>query len=158
MPGTAPRGGLMVVGEPPGVPPPSVRRSDEAMLGGTVASRPAGEQEADREPDYRFSLANERTLLAWIRTALALDAGGLAVIRYAPPLAITGAREGVGIVLVLLGAVTAGASYRRFVRVTRAMRAGRPLPVTSLPRLLAMSMFVLSLVVGALLLVDRLRG
>ncbi|HSO51509.1 MAG TPA: DUF202 domain-containing protein, partial [Actinomycetes bacterium] len=39
-----------------------------------------------REPDYRFSLANERTLLAWVRTALALDAAGLGVIRFAPPL------------------------------------------------------------------------
>jgi putative membrane protein len=123
-----------------------------------VASRPAGERDVDREPDYRFSLANERTLLAWIRTALALSAGGLAVIRYAPPLGINGAREAVGIVLVLLGAITAGASYRRFVRVNRAMRTGRPLPVTSLPRLLAMSLFVLSLVVGVLLLVDQLKG
>jgi putative membrane protein len=122
-----------------------------------VASRPAGgEEEADREPDYRFTLANERTLLAWIRTALALDAGGLAVIRYAPPLAVTGAREGLGIVLVLLGAVTASASYRRFVRVDRAIRAGRPLPVPSLPRLLSASIFVLSLVVMALLLADRI--
>jgi putative membrane protein len=122
-----------------------------------LASLPAGgDEETDREPDYRFSLANERTLLAWIRTALALDAAGLAVIRYAPPLAIGGAREGVGIVLVLLGAVTAGASYRRYVRVTRAMRAGRPLPVTSLPRMLSISLFVLSLGVGILLLVDRL--
>jgi putative membrane protein len=123
-----------------------------------VASPPAGEEHADREPDYRFSLANERTLLAWMRTALALDAGGLGVIRFAPPLAISGAREGVGIVLVLLGAVCAGAAYRRFVRVNRAMRTGRPLPVTSLPRLLALSIFVLSMAVGALLLVDRLRA
>jgi putative membrane protein len=29
------------------------------------------------EPDYRFTLANERTFLAWIRTALALLAGGV---------------------------------------------------------------------------------
>jgi len=128
-------------------------------LGGTVASRPAGdEEEAAREPDYRFTLANERTLLAWIRTALALDAGGLVVIRYAPTLALAGAREGVGIVLVLLGTLTAGASYRRFVRVDRAMRAGRPLPVTSLPRLLSMSLVVLSLAVMVLLLVDRIGG
>lgn len=127
------------------------------MLGGTVASRPAGgEEETDKEPDYRFSLANERTLLAWIRTALALDAGGLAVIRYAPSLAVGGAREGVGIVLVVLGALTAGASYRRFVRVGRAMRAGRPLPVTSLPRLVSISILVLSLAVAVLLVVDRI--
>ena len=124
-----------------------------------MATRPAGgEEEGAREPDYRFTLANERTLLAWIRTALALDAGGLAVIRYAPPLAVGGAREGLGIVLVLLGAITAGASYRRFVRVDRAIRAGRPLPLTSLPRLLSMSMLVLSLAVTVLLLVDRLGG
>ena len=38
----------------------------------------------DLEPDYRFSLANERTLLAWVRTALALDVAGLGVIRFAP--------------------------------------------------------------------------
>lgn len=134
-----------------------VRRSDDGEAGGTVASRPAGgeEEEAAREPDYRFTLANERTLLAWIRTALALDAAGLAVIRYAPELAVHGAREGVGIVLVLIGAITAWASYRRFVRIDQAMRAGRPLPVTSLPRLLSMSMFVLSLAVVVLLLADR---
>jgi putative membrane protein len=33
----------------------------------------------EREPDYRFTLANERTFLAWIRTALGLVAGGIAV-------------------------------------------------------------------------------
>ena len=31
------------------------------------------------EPDPRFTLANERTFLAWIRTALALIAGGVAL-------------------------------------------------------------------------------
>jgi putative membrane protein len=122
-----------------------------------VASRPAGGEDDDaaREPDYRFTLANERTLLAWIRTALALDAGGLAVIRYAPTLAVTGAREVIGTALVLIGAIIAGTSYRRFVRVDRAIRVGHPLPATSLPRLLSVSMFVLSAVVVVLLLVDR---
>jgi putative membrane protein len=122
-----------------------------------VASRPAGGEDDDaaREPDYRFTLANERTLLAWIRTSLALDAGGLAIIRYAPPLAVTGAREAIGTALVLVGAVIAGTSYRRFVRVDQAIRVGRPLPATALPRLLSATMFVLSLVVVVLLVVDR---
>jgi putative membrane protein len=36
------------------------------------------------EPDYRFTLANERTFLAWIRTSLALLAGGVAVVQLVP--------------------------------------------------------------------------
>ncbi len=110
-----------------------------------------------REPDYRFTLANERTLLAWIRTSLALDAGGLAVIRFAPALGIAGARESIGTALVLVGAITAAASYRRFVRVDRAMRTGRPLPLTSLPLLLAVTLVVLSVLVFVLLVVAWLR-
>jgi uncharacterized membrane protein YidH (DUF202 family) len=38
----------------------------------------------EQEPDYRFTLANERTFLAWIRTALALIAGGIAVAQLVP--------------------------------------------------------------------------
>jgi putative membrane protein len=36
-------------------------------------------QQQGQEPDYRFSLANERTFLAWIRTALAILASGVAL-------------------------------------------------------------------------------
>lgn len=131
---------------------------DAIRLEGTVAGDGEEARDQPREPDYRFTLANERTLLAWIRTALALDAGGLAVVRFAPSLGIAGAREGIGAVLVLVGAITAAASYRRFVRVDRAMRAGRPLPVTSLPRLLAGILVVLSVLVFVLLVLDRLRA
>ena len=107
-----------------------------------------------REPDYRFSLANERTLLAWVRTALALDAAGLGVVRFAPPLA--GAREAVGVALVLLGALAAWSGYRRFVATGRAIRAGAPLPASSAPRVLATILAGLSLLIVALLLADRL--
>jgi putative membrane protein len=112
------------------------------------------DDDGGREPDYRFTLANERTLLAWVRTTLALDAAGLGVIRFAPPLA--GARETVGVVLVLLGALTAWSGYRRFVAAGRAIRAGAPLPASSAPRVLASAMAALSLVIVALLLADRL--
>jgi putative membrane protein len=113
--------------------------------------------EQPREPDYRFTLANERTLLAWIRTVLALDAAGLGVIRFGPPLWFGGGREAAGIVLILLGSVTAGGGYRRWVRVDRAIRAGEPLPPSSLPRLLSVSLAALSLLLVPLLLVERLR-
>jgi putative membrane protein len=110
-----------------------------------------------REPDYRFSLANERTLLAWVRTSLALDVAGLGVIRFAPPLGVPGGRELVGGVLVLLGAATAWSGYRRFLATDHAIRAGAPLPAHAAPRILAAALAVVSLAILLLLLVDQLR-
>ena len=101
-----------------------------------------------REPDYRFSLANERTLLAWVRTALALDAAGLGVVRFAPPLGGPAGRAAIGGVLVLLGAVTAWSGHRRFVATDRAMRTGADLPVSRFPAVLA-----ILVALGAILLV-----
>jgi putative membrane protein len=109
------------------------------------------------EPDYRFSLANERTLLAWVRTALALDVAGLGVVRFAPPLGFPGGRELIGGVLVLLGAVTAWSGYRRFLAADHAIRAGAPLPAHAAPRILAAALAVVSLAILLLLLVDQLR-
>ena len=110
-----------------------------------------------REPDYRFSLANERTLLAWVRTALALDVAGLGVIRFAPALGWAGGRELVGGVLVLFGAATAWSGYRRFLATDRAIRAGDPLPAAAAPRVLAAALAGLSLVVLARRAVDQVR-
>ena len=108
-----------------------------------------------REPDYRFTLANERTLLAWVRTALALDAAGLGVVRFAPELGWPGSREAVGGVLVLLGAVTAWSGHRRFLATDRAMRAGAPLPEHAAPGFLAAALAAVSVVVLVLLAVDQ---
>jgi putative membrane protein len=110
-----------------------------------------------REPDYRFSLANERTLLAWVRTALALDVAGLGVIRFAPTLGWPGGRELVGGVLVLFGAATAWSGYRRFLATDQAIRAGDPLPAHAAPRILAAALAAVSVVVLALLAIDQLR-
>ena len=109
-----------------------------------------------REPDYRFSLANERTLLAWVRTALALDAAGLGVVRFAPPLGWPGGREVVGGVLILCGAATAWSGYRRFLATDRAIRAGDPLPAHAAPRVLAAALAAISLAVLVLMVVDQL--
>ena len=109
-----------------------------------------------REPDYRFSLANERTLLAWVRTALALDAAGLGVVRFAPTLGWSGSPEVLGGLLVLLGAVTAWSGYRRFLATDRAIRAGAPLPAHAAPRILAAALAAISVAVLALLVVDQL--
>jgi putative membrane protein len=101
-------------------------------------------------------LANERTLLAWVRTTLALDAAGLGVVRFAPPLGIPGGRELVGGVLILLGAATAWSGYRRFLATDRAMRSGDPLPAHAAPRVLAATLAAISLAILIMLVVDQL--
>jgi putative membrane protein len=89
-------------------------------------------------PDYRYSLANERTFLAWIRTALALDAGGLGVAGFLPPLRIPHLREVIAIGLMVLGSAIAFRAVDRRTRNERAMRLGRPLPPSRFPGVLAM--------------------
>lgn len=85
------------------------------------------------EPDYRFTLANERTFLAWIRTALALIAGGVAVAQLLGPFAVAWGRHGLATALIAAGAALAVASVRRWRRVQQAMRTNADLPPTHLP-------------------------
>ncbi|HEX6969644.1 MAG TPA: DUF202 domain-containing protein [Micromonosporaceae bacterium] len=94
-------------------------------------------REVGTTPDYRFSLANERTFLAWIRTALALIAGGLAAGQFLPPLPARYAREGIAVVLLLLGAVVAVRAVSHYNRSERAMRLNEDLPASPFPALLA---------------------
>ena len=108
------------------------------------------------EPDPRFTFANERTFLAWIRTALALDAAGLAVIQLLPPFGVPYVRERIGIACVALAAAVAGSSYRRWERNERALRTDAPLPQTALPRLLGAGVAAASFItLLALLLANR---
>lgn len=103
------------------------------------------------EPDYRFTLANERTFLAWIRTALSLAAGGLgalALIDERPT------RDVVGLILLTLSFVTAVASYRRWALNERAMRQAIPLPASRLPMVIAVGTAGLGVVGAILLLID----
>ncbi|MFG3054269.1 YidH family protein [Kitasatospora sp. NPDC048239] len=92
------------------------------------------------EPDYRFSLANERTFLAWIRTALGLLAGGIAVDQLTPDVAPAPLRIALAVVCALGGAVLGAAAYRRWTRIEAAMRAGAPLPHS--PYMLALAVGV----------------
>lgn len=99
-------------------------------------------------PDYRFSLANERTFLAWIRTALALVAGGLACAQFLPALPIAHLREAIAVGLLLLGAAVALRAVDHWARTERAMRLGADLPASRFPAVLA-----IIVALGALLLV-----
>ena len=102
-------------------------------------------------PDYRFTLANERTFLAWIRTALAMAAGGLGVVHLLPEF---GGREVLGIGLLGLSLVVAVASYRRWVMLETSMRRGEPLPPSRLPALLATATALVGVGAALLLVLD----
>lgn len=103
------------------------------------------------DPDYRFSLANERTFLAWIRTALALLAGGVAAVQLVPAFKFHGGRLILGITLVVLSIMVAAGSYYRWTANERAMRLGHSLQPSLVPRLLAGGLTLIALL--ALLLV-----
>ncbi|MEQ4302516.1 DUF202 domain-containing protein [Plantactinospora sp. B6F1] len=99
-------------------------------------------------PDYRFSLANERTFLAWLRTGLALVAGGLAIAQFLPPLPVPHLREALAVALLLLGGVVAVRAVDHWARTERAIRLGEELPASRFPAVLA-----LLIGLGAVLLV-----
>jgi len=67
--------------------------------------------------DARFLLANERTLLAWIRTSLAIEAGGVALS------AVHRYHGFIGASVLLLGAIVALIGYHRFRAADKAIRA-----------------------------------
>ncbi|MBF4161675.1 YidH family protein [Nocardioides acrostichi] len=101
------------------------------------------------EPDYRFSLANERTFLAWIRTALALLAGGVAVRTIASSFTDVEQQVLSGL-LIGLGVVCAVAAWWRWARSERAMRTGEPLPASGLTVALALGVVLVAALVLAL--------
>ena len=102
-----------------------------------------------REPDYRFSLANERTFLAWIRTALSLLAGGVLLEQFATKLEPRLVVVGLAIGLALLSAVLSAVAYFRWKGNEIAMRHDRPLPATIALPLLALSAAIVSTIIAA---------
>lgn len=108
--------------------------------------------EVGESPDYRFSLANERTFLAWVRTALAMMAAGIAVVQFVPGLPVV--RHILGLILITLGGVLAGVSYEHWERNERAMRLGEQLPRSAVPRLVAVVLALAAFTALALTITD----
>ncbi|GGM19368.1 membrane protein [Dactylosporangium sucinum] len=96
---------------------------------------PAEVRSEGTTPDYRFSLANERTFLAWLRTALALVGGGLAVAQFLPGHRL---RLVIAVSLFALGALVALRGVDHWSRSERAMRLGEALPPSRFPAILAL--------------------
>jgi putative membrane protein len=123
-------------------------REDEEMRTSERGRWPSWVYAAGVEPDYRFSLANERTFLAWIRTALALVAAGVAVDAF-PLSASERLQTWLAVLLVLLGMTCAIASWFRWARAERAMRTRKPLPSSGLTAWLALGLVVVAAVLLA---------
>jgi putative membrane protein len=101
------------------------------------------------EPDPRFTLANERTFLAWIRTSLALLAGGIAVEAFSSDVFLEPVRRGLSVLLLLLGMILSAGAAVRWLRVEGSLRTNRPLPLPLIAPLLAAGCAVAAAVVIA---------
>src|SRR6266536_5143728 len=111
----------------------AIAEDETAMREDHAAMREAGD---GTEPDARFTFANERTFLAWSRTALALVVAGLAVAQLLPPFpGVPWGRRLLGVPLIVLGAVLSVIGYVEWGRNQRALRRGEPLPRSLLPRI-----------------------
>ncbi|GAA1036864.1 DUF202 domain-containing protein [Virgisporangium ochraceum] len=103
------------------------------------------------EPDPRFSFANERTTLAWLRTALALIAAGVSVEVFLDPL--TGwVRKAVAVLLLALGVVCSVGAFVRWARNERALRDRQPLPGSGLALTLAYALAAVGIVLCVVVL------
>ena len=110
------------------------------------------------EPDPRYTFANERTFLAWSRTALALIVAGLGIIQLLPPFpGVPWGRHVLGVPLIVFGAVVAVSAYVEWVKSQWAMRHGKPLPRSVMPKILTVVIVVMAVISAVVVLVSALR-
>jgi putative membrane protein len=100
----------------------------------------------EQDPDVRFTYANERTFLAWNRTALALIATGVAATQLLPRFDVTWGRRLLGLPLIALGALLAVTSYLHWKANNRAMRRREPLPSSPIPLVLSAGIAVIAVI------------
>jgi putative membrane protein len=107
----------------------------------------AAEGEGEGHPiDVRFSYANERTFLAWNRTALALIATGVAATQLLPKFDVTFGRRLLGLPLIALGALIALTSYAHWQANERAMRERKALVRSPIPLILSIGVGVVAVI------------
>jgi putative membrane protein len=102
------------------------------------------------DPDPRFTLANERTFLAWTTTSLGLLGVGLAVGTLIPQQSTT--LTMLAALWILMAAFTVVRALYRWFRLERAMRAGEALPLSGSIPFVALSLAGLALASGAAVL------
>jgi putative membrane protein len=113
-----------------------------------------GWRQQGQEPDYRFSLANERTFLAWIRTALSLLAGGVLLEQFASNLEPHAALVALAVLLATVSATLSAVAYLRWRANEIAMRHARPLQASLALPLMAVTTLLVSGAIALLLLMS----
>ena len=117
----------------------------------TKARFPGSVYGTGEEPDPRFSMANERTFLAWIRTSLAFIAGGVALETFELPLNSTLTRV-VSVIMLIVAIVLPAVAWFHWGASERAMRHARPLPASP-----ALALIVgVVIIIGLMILVGEL--
>lgn len=104
-------------------------------------------------PDYRFSLANERTYLAWVRTALALLAGAIGIDQLTPDLANPSIRAMLASFLCLCSGAIAVFAYVRWANNEKAMRHNQSLPYTRFLKVISLVMILLTGAIAVVILI-----
>lgn len=106
------------------------------------------------EPDPRFTLANERTFLAWTRTSLAFLAGGIAFEAFQISGLSDTVRTTIAVFIIAVGMIIAAGAAVRWMNVERAMRKQKPLPVPAIIPFLSIAALVASAAVLVLIIVQ----
>ncbi|MFA0088668.1 hypothetical protein BCU70_01890 [Vibrio sp. 10N.286.49.C2] len=112
-----------------------------------IRTAPRSWREEGEAPDYRFSLANERTYLAWIRTSLALLAGAIALDQLTPDLANSLVRVLLSSFLCLFSGTLALFAYRRWADNEKAMRNSSDLRYTHFLKVISGTMLLLAFII-----------
>jgi inner membrane protein YidH len=120
--------------------------------------RPTSVYGVGDEPDPRFSLANERTSLAWMRTALALVGGGVAIVSLSSLQSLPRWSALLGAAACLGGGLLAVRAVAAWARVERALRLRQPLPAPRSLATLAGGVVLFAGLAVALVLIEVARG
>ena len=121
-------------------------------------AKPKGAADEGTEPDPRFTFANERTFLAWSRTALALVVAGLGIVQLLPPFpGVPWGRHALGVPLIVFGAIVAVTAYREWTRNQWAMRHEQPLPRSVMPAFMTVIIAAMAVVSAVVVLASALR-
>lgn len=114
-------------------------------------------REVGSDPDYRFTLANERTFLAWLRTGLALLAGAVALASLVHDFGPRPLRLAIIAALLVLSLIVVVGAYVRWDRAERALREQRPLPADPLPKVIVAGAAIVVVAAAVLVLLAEAR-